>query len=119
MTRFSPEHLRALRRDVPLASVIEDLRIPVFRRHSRGVFRCPVCRTPHAALHPRLNLARCFRCERNFNPIDLVIAERGWSFPVAVRYLDNMLARPVGSPPSPVSCGTQPFFNSRQKPGSS
>jgi hypothetical protein len=39
------------------------------------------------ACHPKTNLGRCFRCQRNFNPIDLVMVVKGFCFQEAVRFL--------------------------------
>ena len=93
MTRIPPEALRALRDAVPLSRVISYLHIPVKRRGRRVAFRCPGCRAYHTALSPHRNLARCFFCSRDFNPIDLVMAERQLSFLEAVHYLEDLLDR--------------------------
>ncbi|WP_208596420.1 hypothetical protein [Desulfonatronospira thiodismutans] len=45
------------------------------------------------ACNPRTNLARCFRCERNFNPIDLVMVVKGLNFREAVEFLQDMEQR--------------------------
>lgn len=81
------DQLRTLRNDVPVADVIYHLRIPTKMRGRRETFRCPRCGGFHTATNLRTNLARCFRCERNFNPIDLVMAERNSSFLEAVKYI--------------------------------
>ncbi len=83
------DHLRTLRNDVPVLSVIHTLRIPTKKRGARLTFRCPNCQRFYTATKATTNLARCFSCERNFNPIDLVMAERGWSFLQAVNYLEE------------------------------
>ena len=36
------------------------------------------------ATNPRTNLGRCFRCQRNFNPIDLVMVVKRYTFLQAV-----------------------------------
>ena len=46
---------------------------------SEGHFRflCPLCGEFQTATNSKTNLARCFRCEKNFNTIDMVmICER-------------------------------------------
>ena len=50
------------------------LRLP--SKEIEGFFRflCPHCGEFNTATNPRTNLTRCFRCQRNFNPIDMVIA---------------------------------------------
>jgi hypothetical protein len=42
---------------------------------TKGCFRflCPLCNGFDTAVNPKTNLARCFRCEKNFNTIDLVM----------------------------------------------
>lgn len=82
--------LRILRNDVPVLAVIFALRIPTKKRGTRLTFRCPDCGGFQTATNPRTNLARCFSCERNFNPIELVMAERGSSFLEAVRQVDAL-----------------------------
>ena len=92
MTRIHSERLRRLRNDVPIVELIAELGIPVSRRGSRSVFRCPTCEDFASAVNPRTNLARCFRCRRNFNPIELVMAERRLRFLDAIAYLEGLLA---------------------------
>jgi len=84
------DELRRLRNEIDIASLIERLAIPSKVRDGYLRFLCPVCSDFHTATNPRTNLARCFRCERNFNPIDLLIVERGWRFLDAVRFLQRL-----------------------------
>ena len=58
-----------------------------------GFFRflCPLCREFNTATNPKTNLARCFRCKRNFNPIDLVMVVERCGFLDAVRFLEPLL----------------------------
>lgn len=104
MSLIPAESLRALRNDVPVLAVISELRIPLKMRGRRQTFRCPGCARFHTATNPRTNLAHCFSCERNFNPIDIVMAERRGTFLEAVRYLQNLaptaLAYTRGQPPA-------------------
>jgi hypothetical protein len=37
------------------------------------------------------NLARCFHCATNFNPIDFVMVAHEWDFVQAVEYLTPLL----------------------------
>lgn len=89
--RYSDEFLRRLRNEIPIRSVIETLSIP--HKYREGYFRflCPVCEFTHTGVNPEANLARCFRCERNFNPIELVMAAESADFVLAVSYLAPML----------------------------
>jgi len=84
---ISNDELRCLRNDVPMTVVIARLGIEQSNRGERSTFRCPRCATFHTAVNARTNLARCFRCAENFNPIDLVIAVRGVDFRDAVHEL--------------------------------
>ena len=90
MTRLSAERLRSLRNDIPIAHVIQ-VRLDLPSKHRDGFLRflCPLCNEFNTAVNPKTNLGRCFRCLRNFNPIDIVMAARGCSFLDAVRYLEN------------------------------
>jgi hypothetical protein len=40
---------------------------------------------------PRTNLARCSRCQRNFNPLDFVMVVQDCDFLQAVAYLQPYL----------------------------
>ncbi len=89
MRTVPPDLLRRLRNDVRVADVIDRLGVATRARGARRAFRCPQCECFHTGVRERTNLARCFACERNFNPIDFVIAERRWTFLDAVRYLSD------------------------------
>ena len=88
MRRFTAEQLRRLRNDVPVCLVIETL-LQLPHKEIEGVYRylCPVCNEFQTGLNPQTNLARCFRCQRNFNPIELLMAGRGLSFVQSVKLL--------------------------------
>lgn len=87
MKRLSGERLRALRNAIPIDQVIRMLGIPA--KEVEGYFRflCPSCHDIHTATNPKTNLARCFRCHTNYNPIDLVMVERRMTFLDAVQFL--------------------------------
>jgi len=90
--RFSSHELFELRNAIPIRWLIRDeLQIP--SKISEGVFRflCPVCHEFQTATHPATNLARCFKCENNFNTIDLVIADKGLGFIESVMFLKQIL----------------------------
>lgn len=92
--RYSKEKLRALRNDIPIARLIADfLRIPC--KVSEGYFRflCPLCSELNTAVNPKTNLARCFRCQKNFNPIDMVMAVKCCNFHEAVESIDGLQDR--------------------------
>ena len=87
MKRLSDECLWALRNRIPVNDVIRRLDVPA--KEVEGYFRflCPACREFHTATKVETNLARCFRCRQNYNPVDLVMTVRKVSFLDAVRYL--------------------------------
>ena len=90
--RFSSKELYELRNSIPINVLIEtQLGIPA--KLSEGVFRflCPLCNEFQTAVNPKTNLSRCFRCERNFNTIDMVMICRNTSFVDSVRYLQTIL----------------------------
>ncbi len=90
MIRIPPERLRALRNQIPITDVIRShLELPNNFRDSFLRFLCPLCSGFDTAVNPATNLARCFACKKNFNPIDLVIAVRRCSFLDAVIFLEN------------------------------
>ena len=90
--KYTAVELRRLRNEIDIAELIERLGVASKRQDGYFRFLCPVCREFNTATNPRTNLARCFRCERSFNAIDLVMAERGCTFLEAVAYLERRLA---------------------------
>lgn len=92
--RFSPRELFELRNAIPVDMLIKDgLQIP--SKISDGIFRflCPICNEFQTSVNPATNLARCFRCERNFNTIDLVMSVRRSGFKESVLFLKPMLGK--------------------------
>ncbi len=88
---FSSSQLYALRNEINVQMLIEKtLRIPC--RMTQGCFRflCPLCNGFDTAVNPKTNLARCFRCEKNFNTIDLVMLIRQADFVGSVKFLQSI-----------------------------
>jgi hypothetical protein len=88
---FSSSQLYTLRNDINVQVLIQQtLRIPT--RMSEGCFRflCPLCNGFDTAVNPKTNLARCFRCEKNFNTIDLVMLIRQADFVHSVKFLQSI-----------------------------
>jgi len=85
---YSANFLRMLRNDVPIDVVITSL-LKLEARNAREIlrFRCPLCSNFHTATSHDTNLARCFDCQKNFNPIDLVMTVENCSFMDAVQLL--------------------------------
>ena len=92
-TRYSREKLRRLRNEIPIAVVIADFLDHPYKV-SEGYFRflCPICSEFNTATNPKTNLARCFRCNKNFNPIDMVMIVNQYSFRQAVDFLEGLMA---------------------------
>jgi len=90
--RYSKELLKVLRNQIPIAILITDL-LKLGNKVSEGYFRflCPICSGFDTATSQKTNLARCFHCEKNFNPIDMVMAVKKVGFIDAVEYLNEIL----------------------------
>ena len=93
-TTLSKDYLRQLRNRIEIIPLIADaLHIDYKTLDGRFRFLCPVCHAFDTAANPETNLARCFHCRRNFNPIDIVMTHKRYSFIQAVRFLDPILLR--------------------------
>lgn len=100
MRYFSDDLLRRLRNQIPFASLFDRLHWPHKRRGEQLAFLCPRCRETHSAINPRTNLARCFHCQTNFNPIDFTMNARECDFVEAVQYLARFLPSAESRVPS-------------------
>ncbi|WP_321414306.1 CHC2 zinc finger domain-containing protein [uncultured Desulfobacter sp.] len=89
--RFSSRELFELRNNIPVDMLIRDhLQIPSKIRDGYFRFLCPLCNKFQTAVNPTTNLARCFRCEKNFNTIDLVMKIKGYGFRDSVLFLKQI-----------------------------
>lgn len=88
---ISRQRLWQLRNELPIARVLEALGIPTKIREGYLRFLCPLCRDFNTATKPTTNLGRCFRCQRNFNTIDLVLVVERCEFLEAVAWLEKLL----------------------------
>ena len=96
MKNFSSSELFELRNTIPVEILLQNiLRVP--SKISEGVFRflCPVCNEFQTGINPNVNLVRCFRCERNFNAIDLVMETQDCGFKESVLFLKRLLGENV------------------------
>ena len=95
--RYSSALLWTLRNDVPITRVIT-VHLDLVHKWSEGYLRflCPVCSEFNTAANPRTNLARCFRCQHNWNSIDLVMACRACNFMTAVTFLLDVYIKGEG-----------------------
>ena len=89
---LSKPHLRELRNRIEIIPLIAEVLELLYKTHDgRFLFMCPLCQDFDTAVNLATNLARCFRCQRNFNPIDLVMTVKRYSFLQAVQYLQPLL----------------------------
>ena len=93
MSQYYPaDFLRMLRNDIPIDEVIVDLLNLEVKKNRKTIrFRCPLCYNFHTATNHKTNLARCFDCEKNFNPIDMVITVGNCGFVDAVKFLKDRI----------------------------
>jgi hypothetical protein len=87
MGSYTDGFLKRLRNDIDIDLVIKRLRLETRSSQKIFRFRCPLCHGFHTATNPKTNLARCFDCRINFNPIDLVMAATARSFVQTVEFL--------------------------------
>ena len=81
-----------LRNEIPIDEVIVDLlNLEQRNNHKMLRFRCPLCQGFHTATNHKTNLARCFDCQKNFNPIDLIMTVGNCGFLDAVEYLKKRI----------------------------
>jgi len=89
---FSSKELFDLRNSIPINTLIKNqLNIP--SKMSEGYFRfsCPLCNEFNTATNIKTNLARCFRCNQNFNTIDIVMIVEKLNFVDSVKFLKQVL----------------------------
>ncbi len=94
MRKFSPNELFELRNAISVETLIQNI-LQVPNKTSEGVFRflCPICNEFQTGINPKVNLVRCFRCERNFNTIDFVMENQGCGFRESVLFLKQLLGK--------------------------
>jgi len=101
MRYFCDNLLRRLRNQIEFANLFSRLTWPHKRRGDQLAFLCPCCRETDSDINPRTNLARCFHCKTNFNPIDFTMNARPCDFVEAVEYLTPLLPdAPNVAPPT-------------------
>lgn len=90
--RFSAQELHALRNSISIEHLISvNLKIPVKQREGIFYFLCPLCSKFRGVTYVTTNLAHCFCCQRNFNPIEFVMAVKQLNFVDTVRFLQPLL----------------------------
>lgn len=99
MPRIPQHQLRYFRNQLSIAQLIQhSLAMPSKHRDGFLRFLCPLCGEFNSAVNPNTNLARCFRCSRNFNTIELVMTVRQCSFLQAIRFLENLTSSKINNP---------------------
>ena len=88
---FSRQLLYRIRNEIPMASLLPELNWPHKTRDGRLCLICPRCGEFLTVVNPRTNLARCFRCEVNFNTIDLTMSIKKCEFVDAIDLLEPLL----------------------------
>lgn len=92
LKRFSQQELFRLRNHININTLIEKiLMTPSKFRDGYFRFLCPLCSEFQTATNPKTNLARCFRCNKNFNTIDMVMIVKKTSFLNTVNFLKGYL----------------------------
>ncbi|MBW2605824.1 MAG: hypothetical protein JRE28_16200 [Deltaproteobacteria bacterium] len=77
-----------MRNKIPIERVVETfLSVPVHHESGKLRFTCPVCQGSDTSIHTKTNLARCFSCQRNFNPIEIVMHYLNINFVESVKWL--------------------------------
>lgn len=90
-TIITRDYLRRLRNEIDFAHLFRYLRWPHKRTDGKLIFVCPQCSESQASVNPKTNLARCFRCEKNWNPIDFTMDVHHIEFLEAIGQLENLL----------------------------
>lgn len=98
--RFSSEELYRIRNEIALEFVLSELGEEC--KYSEGYMRfiCPCCKEgSKTAINKTTNLGRCFRCSKNFNTLEMVMAVKGDSFVASVKFLKSYI-----TPLKPFDC---------------
>ena len=98
--RLPDRFLRQLRNRVPIQSLIRSS-LGLANHVTDGIFRfeCPVCKAFHTSVKKETNLARCFDCQTNFNPIDMVMVVKKISFRESTTFLSGLLGTELQKEP--------------------
>jgi len=97
--RFEKQELYNIRNKIPIDILIEkELMIPSKMTINGLKFQCPICKEMETATNPKTNLARCFKCKLNFNPIDITKLCKQFGFVESVIYLKDFQKKYQTSP---------------------
>ncbi len=90
-TIITRDYLRRLRNEIDFGQLFRYLSWSHKRTDGKLIFVCPQCNESQTSVNPKTNLARCFRCEKNWNPIDFTMEVYRIEFLEAVGQLKNLL----------------------------
>lgn len=90
--QFSKEELHSLRNKIPIRYLIDEY-LGITCKEVEGVsrFLCPKCGEFQTAINPKTNLSRCFRCQKNFNTIEIVMEDKKLAFVESVKLLKQLV----------------------------
>ena len=92
-TIITRDYLRRLRNEIDFGHLLHYLRWPHQRTDGKLNFVCPTCSELQTSVNRKTNLARCFRCQKNWNPIDFTMEVYKIEFLEAVGQLEPLLPR--------------------------
>lgn len=104
MARFSDEELYELRNKVSLLSLLKLVGVETKLDGEILIFSCPSCGGYRTGINPQANMCRCFYCAKNFNPIELVMAQRKSTFVESVKFLKQHFDKLTQPPASLNDC---------------
>ena len=92
--RFSSEFLYRIRNEISLIFLLKEiLKHPCKHWEGFDHFLCPICNDFNTAINPKNNLARCFKCSKNFNNIDMIMIIKKIDFVQAVYFLRDLIGK--------------------------
>lgn len=84
---FDRQLLEDIRNQINLKSLASHLGIQMKIKDNQRWFVCPKCTKMKASFQKNQNLARCWKCNIRYNPIELVMAHFNMNFREAVMFL--------------------------------
>jgi hypothetical protein len=88
--RFTAKELYLIRNAINLPILLQTLGIPCKEVEGFYRFICPDCCEMRTAINPKTNLGRCFRCNKNFNTIEISMKTWRLGFVDTVKQLKQL-----------------------------
>ena len=107
MARFSSAELYELRNKISLLSLLQLLGVETRHDGETLIFSCPSCSGFRTGINTQANMCRCFYCAKNFNPIELVMAQRKCTFVESVKFLKQHFDKLAQAPVLVTHCESQ------------